>query len=57
MDLNYLLGRHQLSVHRAGAAASPEARYAHRGLAAAYAGRIRAFQRDIGARALLAELS
>ena len=55
MDLNYLLGRHQQSLHRAGAAASPEARHAHRGLATGYAGRIRAYQRDIGARALLAE--
>ena len=55
MDLNYLLGRHQLSVHRAGAAASPEARLAHRGLAVGYAGRIRAFQSDLGAVARLSD--
>ncbi len=57
MDLNYLLSRHQYSAYRAQVAATPEARLAHRGLAAGYAGRIRAFQRDIGAVALLAELS
>jgi hypothetical protein len=55
MDLNYLLGRHQQSLHRAGSAASAEARFAHRGMAAAYADRIRAFQRDIGAFAVLAQ--
>ena len=55
MDLNYLLGRHQLSLHRAGAAISPEARHAHRGLAVGYAGRIRSFQRAVGADALLAD--
>ena len=55
MDLNYLLRRHQLSVHSAGAAATPEARHAHRGLASGYALRIRAFQRDVGAGAVLAD--
>ena len=55
MDLNYLLGRHQLSVHRASAAASPEARRAHRGLAVGYADHIRAFQRRLGAQAHLAD--
>jgi hypothetical protein len=57
MDLNYLLSRHQLSMHRAGSASSPEARHAHRGLAAGYAGRIRTLQTHLGARAILAEMS
>ena len=56
MDLNYLLSRHQLSVHRGNAAASREARQAHRGLAAGYARRIRSFQRDVGAGASLADV-
>ena len=55
MDLNYILGRHQLSVHRARAAATPEARHAHHGLATGYAGRIRSYQRAIGAQAQLAD--
>ena len=41
MDLNYLLSRHQVSLMRADSAASPEARFAHRGLARAYAECIR----------------
>ena len=53
MDLNYLLGRHQQSLHRSGAAATPEARRAHRGLAAGYAVTIRDFQRRVGALASL----
>ncbi len=57
MDLNYLLGRHQQSLHRAGAATTAEARHSHRGLAAAYAGRIRAFQINAGAGAKLAATS
>lgn len=42
MDLNYLLSRHQVSLMRADSAASPEARFAHRALARAYAECIRA---------------
>lgn len=55
MDLNYLLGRHQFSLHRAGAAATPEARHAHRTFATGYAGRIRALQSAMGADARLAD--
>ncbi len=57
MDLNYLLGRHQQSLHRSHAAASPEARRAHRGLTAGYAQTIRAFQQRVGAAATLATAS
>lgn len=49
MDLNYLLSRHQISLVRADAAASPEARYAHRNLAKGYAERIRELQEGLGA--------
>lgn len=49
MDLNYLLARHQTSLMRADAAASPEARYAHRNLAKGYADRIRKLRDDLGA--------
>ena len=49
MDLNDLFSRHQLSLVRAGSAASVEARHAHRGLAHGYAGRIASFQRSVGA--------
>ncbi|URW74546.1 hypothetical protein M9980_08125 [Sphingomonas donggukensis] len=37
MDLNYLYSRHQISVMRAAAATTREARSSHRGLAAGYA--------------------
>lgn len=57
MDLNYLLGRHQQSLHRSSAAASPEARRAHRGLTAGYAETIRAFQQRVGASAALVATS
>lgn len=50
MDLNHLLHRHQISLMRASAAASPEARHAHRGLAKGYAARIRTLSLDLGAR-------
>lgn len=53
MDLNYLLGRHQHALYRASAASTSEARCAHRGLAAGYAGRIRALQDMLGATARL----
>lgn len=53
MDLNYLFHRHQVSLMRAVSAAGPEARSAHRGLAVAYAGRIRSMQHDSGAQAAL----
>jgi hypothetical protein len=46
MDLNQLLYRQQVSLMRADAAASPEARHSHRGLARGYAERIRALQAD-----------
>jgi hypothetical protein len=48
MDLNYLLLRHQVSLIPAGSAGSGEARIVHRGLAAAYAERIRLLQRGMG---------
>lgn len=57
MDLAYLLGRHQISLHRASVAATPEARLAHRGLAAGYAGRLRNCQLDLHAGSALAQLS
>ncbi len=57
MDLNYLLSRHQRSVHRATTAASVEARHAHRGLASGYAKRIRALQASLGAPAILADVA
>jgi hypothetical protein len=53
MDLNYLLGRHQHSLFRASSASTAEARCAHRGLASAYAGRIRELQDMLGATARL----
>lgn len=49
MDLNYLLSRHQISLMRADEAASCEVRHAHRGLAYAYATRIRELQDRLGA--------
>lgn len=49
MDLNYLLSRHQISLIRADATDCPEARLAHRGIARAYADRIRVLQNLIGA--------
>lgn len=48
MDLNYLLSRQQISLMRADAAASPEARVAHRSLARCYADRIRTVQATLG---------
>ena len=36
MDINYILGREQISLHNASVAASSPARIAHLGLAAAY---------------------
>jgi hypothetical protein len=48
MDLNYLLSRQQISLMRADAAASPEARVAHRSLARGYADRIRTVQVALG---------
>ena len=44
MDLNQLLYRQQVSLMRADAAASPEARHAHQGLARGYGDRIRLLQ-------------
>lgn len=55
MDLNYLLHRHQMSLIHAASASCTEARVAHRGMATAYASRIRALQTDLGAGATLAE--
>ncbi len=48
MDLNYLFSRHQTSLMRAGSAATPEARFAHRRFAALYAERIDERQRALG---------
>ena len=56
MDLNYLLSRHQISLHLSGIAASREARHAHRGLANGYAARIGAHRAGTGASARLANL-
>ena len=49
MDLNYLLHRHQVSLMRADAASSVEARHAHLGLAREYATRITRIHRRLGA--------
>lgn len=54
MDLNHLLARHQISLMRARAAASPEARHAHAGLTRGYATRIAALQSRSGATSPLA---
>jgi hypothetical protein len=51
MGLNYLLHRHQVSLMRADAAATTEARQAHRELASAYAERVDAEGRAAGATA------
>ncbi|MBO9712836.1 hypothetical protein [Sphingomonas sp.] len=48
MDLNYLYSRHQVSLMLAKRAASPEARWAHRAMARAYAQRIRLVQEAVG---------
>lgn len=48
MALNYLLYRHQVSVMRAAVVRSPEARAAHLGLAAGYAGQIRDLRAELG---------
>lgn len=48
MDLNYLLKRHQISLMRASAATSPEARHAHSGLARGYAARIADLRHGLG---------
>ena len=53
MSLNFLLHRHQISLMREAASASPEARVAHRGLAAGYARRIRDLCADAGAAVVL----
>lgn len=49
MDLNHLLYRQQISLMRARAAASPEARHAYAGLARGYGRRARALQVSLGA--------
>ena len=54
MDLNYLLARHQISMMRADAADTREARHAHRDFAKHYAARIKALQQDLGASLVLA---
>ena len=55
MDLNHLLYRQQVSLMRADAAASSEARHAHRGLARGYADRVRLLQAEFTfAKALIA---
>lgn len=55
MDLNYLLGRHQVSLMRAEATDCLSARHAHRGMARGYAAMIAEIQADTGAGAMLAE--
>lgn len=49
MDLNHLYHRQQVSLMRAETAGCVEARLAHRGLAAGYAGRIDALRLSGGA--------
>lgn len=53
IDLNFFLGRHQVSLMRATAAATPEARLAHLGLARQYSdyiarSRVRTGVADLG---------
>ena len=47
MDLNKLLFRHQLSLMKADAAGTPQARYVHMDSAESYAVQIRDFQRRL----------
>mgnify|MGYP003577264370 CR=1 FL=1 len=49
MDLNQLFHRQQVSLMRASAAACPEARIAHQGLAAGYAARIETLRGELNA--------
>lgn len=49
VDLNYLFHRHQMAIMQADAAASPEARVAHDGMARGYLRRIEAMQAASGA--------
>lgn len=49
MPLNHLLHRHQVSLMRAAASATVEARRAHEGLVAGYADRIAALTEPAGA--------
>ncbi|WP_179640799.1 hypothetical protein [Sphingomonas guangdongensis] len=53
MDLNYILGQHQVAMHHAASATTPKARLAHQELAANYANCIRAFQASLGVRSSL----
>ena len=48
-DLNYLYSRHQISLMNARVATGPEARSAHRKLAALYADRINLRRADLPA--------
>lgn len=54
MDLNYLFGRHQVSLMQEAAAKSVEARAAHRKLTSLYADRIDALQQSLGSTSVLA---
>jgi hypothetical protein len=54
MDLNHLLHRYQISLMRADAARSVEARHAHRGLARQYAARIAETRQNADAPLVLA---
>jgi hypothetical protein len=49
MDLNFLLGRHQVELMRAAAAASPEAACSHGGMARGYERRIASLRTLTGA--------
>jgi hypothetical protein len=53
MDLNYLLQRHQISLMRAHAGTSSEARVAHRGLARGYVERIAMLRETMGAETMV----
>lgn len=53
MDLNYLLHRQQISLMRASAGASSEARVAHHGLARGYGELIATLRHTMGAETLV----
>lgn len=54
MDLNYLFGRHQVSLMQEASAKSVEARLAHREMASLYADQIGVLQRSLSSTAALA---
>lgn len=56
MDINRLLSQHQIALMQADAAASREARVAHRSRAQCYADRVHEIQIGLGADSIFSEL-